>query len=190
MQCLFLAGAVGAEAGSHTVGEALGEEPDGRVTGECCGAGPRLPPWVFGGWMVTKKSSNSLAVWPRTSLTGSKGLVNQTWHLGKPWNPWAREAAVPGGQPRQLDLLRRGRSMLPERSEPLITRPRHATSPGSTPHWGRTCATPPSLTSATVRGRNRYRKQPWSPADPLPWFPLQRAGSPREARLLFSAHAS
>lgn len=133
-----------------------GEQPDVRVAGECCGAGPRLPPWVFGGWMATKKSSNSLAVWLRISLKGSKGFINQTWHLGKPWNLWAREAAVPGGQPRQLDLLRRGSSMLPERSGPLITRPRHATSPCSTLGTHMRHGSFPDLGDG--QGRNRYRK--------------------------------
>lgn len=71
------------------------EQPQVLVTGEWCGAGARLPAWVFSGWMVTKKSSNSRTVWLRISLKSSKGLVNQTWHLGKPWNPWAGEAALP-----------------------------------------------------------------------------------------------
>lgn len=60
------------------------EQPKVLVTGEWCGVGARLPPWIFGGWTVTKKSSNSLTVWLRIFLKSSKGLVNQTWHLRKP----------------------------------------------------------------------------------------------------------
>lgn len=133
------------------------EQPTVLATGEWRGAGARLPPWVFGGWTATKKSSNSLTVWLRISLEGSKGLVNQTWHHGKPWNPWGREAALPdrtaspAGSPQERPLG----CCRAQGASGYLPGAHHVTSlhAGDAPEQ-----TAPSLTAATGKDTVRRRK--------------------------------